>query len=173
MTAAHQLTPASHLSTSWHRHRHCLRHPHGKEPARENRTHHTLYCSSRICTFQIFPSQLHFQLGGTADRFCGRGNNILCTHSRADSHRGDLPSYFSVLLAALCMRHDYIKIKREEGKLGLMAIRLYDRCFICSRTLSFDYFCTPFGGLGQTGSVLLQENISVVLSRRGLTDMNK
>lgn len=44
----------THLVTSWHRH--CHRHPHGKEPARENRTHHTGYCSSRICTFYIFPS---------------------------------------------------------------------------------------------------------------------
>lgn len=31
-------------------------------------------------------------------------------------------------------------MKQGEGKLGLVAIRLYDRCFICSRTLSFDYF---------------------------------
>lgn len=43
------------------------------------------------------------------------GNNILCTHC-ADSHRGDLPSYFSLLLAALCMRHDYIKWNGRWGK---------------------------------------------------------
>lgn len=32
------------------------------------------------------------------------------------------------------------KMKREGGGRGLVAIRLYYRCFICSRKLSFDYF---------------------------------
>lgn len=42
---------------------------------------------------------------------------------------GGLPSYFSVLLSPLCMRCDYITIKQEVGKLGLVATRLHDGCF--------------------------------------------
>lgn len=62
-------------------------------------------------------------------------------------------------------------MKRGEGKLGLVAIRLYDRCFICSRALSFDYFAHLSQDSGQTGGVQLHKHISVVSSRPGLMDM--
>lgn len=63
-------------------------------------------------------------------------------------------------------------MKQGEGKLGLVAIRLYDRCFICSGTLSFDCFAHLSQHSGRQAAFCFTKTFSVVLSRRGLTDLN-